>query len=227
MSKIEPINLLLSASRSSWSVSTQHGTEFEKSRRLPEDLRKKVLERDNYVCQGCEFRSKKYQEIHNVNDDHTDFSFDNLKTLCPLCHQVFHLPSAATTLGGEIIFLSSFTQAQLNRLCIVLFAIQNCNPKPRYSGIARSLYGSLQTSRAFVTERLGTADPGALAQILINMSPADYKRREEFIRHLRLMPNMNRFKRQAEYWATNVFKGFEEKEMDAIFKKLDLPELKE
>lgn len=227
MSKIESINLLLSATRSSWSVSTLHGTEFEKSRRLPDDLKKKVFERDDYTCRGCQFRSKRFQEITNLNDDHSDFSFDNLATLCPLCHQVFHLPAAATTLGGEIIFLSSISQAELNRLCIVLFAIQSANPKPRYTGIARSLYGGLQSNKNFVVERLGSSDPGALAQILINMSPGDYLRREEFIKHLRLLPNLNRFKKQAEYWATNVFKNFEENEMEKILKKLDLDKLKE
>jgi len=60
--------------------------------------RKKVFERDNYICQKCKKRSKKGERIelhphHILNfSNHEDLRFivDNGVTLCVECHQEFH-----------------------------------------------------------------------------------------------------------------------------------------
>ena len=61
------------------------------------DLRAKVLQRDEYVCQKCGLGSKmdNYGSYHNLVADHIipiavggqQWSFDNLQTLCVSCHK--------------------------------------------------------------------------------------------------------------------------------------------
>ena len=90
-------DLILSASKKSWKMSSTHGTEYDrlykssKGAGKRQDVINKVWERDRYKCHFCFFESKKHQEIHHLNDDHDDYSIDNLVTVCPLCHQSFHL----------------------------------------------------------------------------------------------------------------------------------------
>lgn len=213
--------LILSASRASWAASPQHGTQFEKHRVLTPALKAKVFERDKHTCRGCTWRSEKFQEIHHRNDDHSDHRESNLETLCPLCHQVFHLPIAAATNGGTIIWLPEMSQATLNLLCIGLFVAMKHN-KGKHAGTARTLFSVLEARKTFVDEHLGRSDPGVLAQVLLNLEPDAYARREDFVGHLRLLPYPSRFEVQIDYWSASQFEKFPEASWDALLPALGL-----
>lgn len=197
-------SLLLSASRASWATPTHHGTRWDKHPKMKE-LRQKILERDDHTCQGCGWRAEQWQDIHHRNDNHADFSESNLETLCPLCHQVFHLPQAAATGGGSVIFLPEISQADLNLLCIGLFVAMK-TPKGKWSGIARTLFSLLEARKSIMESQVGRSDPGVLAQVLLNMSPEEYAQRDKRIGHLRLLPFASRFQAAIEYWETQNFK---------------------
>lgn len=208
-------SLLLSVSRASWAVSAQHGSRWEKHKILTPAFKEKIFERDDYTCQACGWKSKKYQEIHHRDSNHSNHSEDNLETLCPLCHQVFHLPIAASTSGGTIIWLPEMSQASLNLLCIGLFIAMKTKGA-KHGGVARTLFSTLEARKAFVDENIGRSDPGVLAQVLLNLKPEDYERREEFVGALRLLPYLSRFETQVEYWAGTQFKKLPEEEWDKL-----------
>lgn len=217
-------SLLLSANRSSWAVSAQHGTRWEKHKVLTRDFKKKIFERDKHTCQGCGWKSARFQEIHHRDHDHSNHAEENLETLCPLCHQVFHLPIAAATNGGAVIWLPEMSQASLNLMCIGLFvAMKSSNAK--HGGVARTLFSTLEARKTFVDENLGRSDPGVLAQVLINLKPEDYERREDFVGALRLLPYLSRFETQVEYWASSVFKKLPEAEWGKLVEGMELSAL--
>lgn len=54
-------------------------------------IRQRILQRDDYTCRACSIRSMKYMEVHHINGDHRDNRPENLATLCPMCHAVFHV----------------------------------------------------------------------------------------------------------------------------------------
>ena len=54
----------------------------EHLRRMPDEIRKAVSERDNHLCQ-C---GSKGTQIHHVNGDSGDIK--NLRTICTLCHLI-------------------------------------------------------------------------------------------------------------------------------------------
>ncbi|QDH13847.1 HNH endonuclease [Formicincola oecophyllae] len=75
-----------------------------------------ILKRDKGTCQGCGLAQPTYQEVHHRNHDHADMDPSNLTTLCPWCHQVFHIGRAAQR-GAVLAWLPELTQAQINALC--------------------------------------------------------------------------------------------------------------
>lgn len=216
--------LLLSASRSSWAVSAQHGTEWEKHKVLTKALREKIFSRDDHTCQACGWRSERFQELHHRNGDHSDNREENLETLCPLCHQTFHLPIASATNGGAIIWLPEMSQEQLNLLCIGLFVAMR-TPQGKLAGTARTLFSTLEARKSFVDENLGRSDPSIVAQVLLNMNEEDYKNREAYVGPLRLLPYSARFETQIDYWSSTVFKKLPEDNWAAVIEGLDVASL--
>src|SRR3990167_4046154 len=55
-----------------------------KKTRPSDEMKKKVLDRDNHECQIC--RQKTHLGLHHANGDRSDNSFWNLLTVCPSCH---------------------------------------------------------------------------------------------------------------------------------------------
>jgi hypothetical protein len=53
-------------------------------------IRKSVLLRDDYTCQGCGHRALKWMHVHHVEDSANDDPA-NLVTLCVACHHVMHI----------------------------------------------------------------------------------------------------------------------------------------
>ena len=112
-----------------------------------------------------------------------------MATVCPLCHQVFHLSSASITEGGEIIWLPEMTQEDLNRLCIAIFIAEKSGNK-KWEGPAKRLFNALNSRAEFVNNSLSdkASDPGVFAETLLNLSKEEYKGREKFVKNLTPTP---------------------------------------
>lgn len=209
----------MSATRSSWTVSPTHGSQHGGSRRLSK-LRDKILVRDNYTCQGCGWRSKQWQEIHHKDGDHRNNKESNLETLCPLCHQVFHLPQAGATGGGSVIWLPEIDQATLNRMCISIFVAMR-DPKHPFHNTANLINGDFEARRATMEAAFGCSDPGIVAQCLLKMKDEDYKNRSEYLKPLRLLSHPSRFQYEIEYWEAAHFKDIKAEEWEPLIKALE------
>lgn len=82
-------------------------------------LRRKVLERDEYTCRACGFKSAKYMEVHHFDGKWSDNNPGNLFTLCPLCHSCLHIGLAGIKGMGTLLILKSpIEQARLNALIL-------------------------------------------------------------------------------------------------------------
>ena len=214
--------LPLSVSKKSWKMSSTHGTEYDKNfKNSKGELSKigqiwsSVWERDKFSCYYCGFKSKRFQEIHHLNDNHEDNSEDNLVTVCPLCHQNFHLDIASTTGGGKIIWLPEFSQQELNYLCRSVFiAIDESDEKegqgvevPGFAKISRMIENSF-SERALVVEQQfqsGASDPAIFATALLNLKEEDYNNRFSLLKSFKLLHFKARFPIQTKYWRTKVF----------------------
>lgn len=203
--------LILEASRSTWAVQINHGTEQDKSKKMKE-MRGKILKRDNCTCQFCGFRSVKFQEIHHINNNHNDYRESNLETICPLCHQAFHLSSASITIGGDIIWLPEISQEQLNQLCIAIFIAEQSDDK-KWKGPANTLMASLLSRTEFVNHSIANnaSDPAVFADALLRLPKEFIEQKRDLISSFKLLPQANRFSHQIKYWSEN-----------GVYKKLTL-----
>lgn len=199
------IDLTLSVSRSAWTVPHRHGSERGGFSRY-EKVRKAIEKRDRHTCQGCGVRSKRWMEIHAINGDHSDVRESNLCLLCPLCHQCFHLPQAGTSNGGSLIWLPEMTQAQLNRICISLFAHMH-DRSGKYSAAAAGVYGGFESRRATLESAFGRSDPALFAQALLRIPEKDLESAKEGLSGIRLLASPGRFSHEAEYWSETRMRG--------------------
>ena len=209
-------DIILSADRLSWSAPVQHGSRWDKSKGMVK-MRPKILQRDNYTCQGCGFRSKEFQEIHHKDGDHSNFKESNLEVLCPLCHQVFHPVMASVSSAASMIWLPEMTQVELNRLLFAIFScIKKGNQHPLHS-VAKGVWGVLEMRRVYLENQLGKSDPGVYGQVLLNLSPQEYKERNVKMSAIKMLANPARFETEIDFWSTVLEK---EKSNDAIMEQI-------
>lgn len=199
------IELILSATRSSWQTPAHHGTEQDGAPAMKE-VRPKVLARDDYICQFCGFRAHQWQEVHHLDDDHNNMTMSNLSTACAFCHQCFHLGLAGSTAGGQLIWLPEISQVELNHLARALFVAMR-DDKGKVYAAASGLYMSLESRGVFMEQHFaaGASDPGILGQAFLKMKPDLYAGRADFLRNIRLLPQRSRFEVQVKYWSEKVF----------------------
>lgn len=230
-------DLLMSVDKMSWQItSISHGSLYD--RQVSKDviaIYEKVMKRDDYTCFYCGFRSEMYQELHHLNHNHKDHREENLKTVCPLCHQSHHLNSTYLNNGAELIWMPELTQAELNHLCRVLFV---ANQLKEDSG-AKNKHFILNHSIGYIWQMLfysrkkildtriskGCADLGNFAQVLLDVKeeqPRTYENREQWIKNFKLLHNPSRFHMQTQYWKENIFNDLPINKWIRLASKIDI-----
>ncbi|ANN80817.1 type IVB secretion system protein IcmJDotN [Bordetella flabilis] len=169
-----------------------------------EPMRKTILARDNYTCRFCGFRASKYQEIHHMDDDHTNNTENNLVTVCTLCHQVHHLGMFAMRNAGFLAALPEFTQTEVNHFCRIIH-VTSSFAEPAIADRLQALF-ALFTSRGMDTLKrpfdCDLSDPYLLTQILSGADDDLYAARDKSLADLRLVSTKNAFHAgQLEFYA--------------------------
>lgn len=183
--------------------------EFSKVRPL-------ILERDNYTCQYCDLRSKKFQHVHHIDDDHNNNDESNLITACPLCHMSQHIGYAGIKGMGTLIYLDqekhgefvlNITQEKLNNIVRLLWIKQdNTEDKEAYNQ-ATDYLKRLEQARVDSDKVIGTCDPILLANTLKEITEEEYLERERSLGKIFFLPFKEGFQREHNYWKEHVFKG--------------------
>lgn len=72
---------------SSWR--TKEDDKFMKSKDWA-NIRQRILDRDNYTCQYCNFKSEKGMQVNHINGNPKDNEYNNLEVICNQCHMILH-----------------------------------------------------------------------------------------------------------------------------------------
>lgn len=220
MSANKLLSLFISARRSSWRMIDWHANESDGRYAA---VRKTILERDDYTCRFCSFKSPKYQHIHHVNHDHGNNKPENLVTACPLCHQCAHLGLSGVHSSGVIVYVPEVSQADLNNMARACFvAVHNGG---KHEQAARDLYTALERRSEVIEEYFGpgTSNPSAFGQAFVEMKPDEYASRKTRMPGLRLLPRMQAFGAEIAFWQNNkaAYGAFADADWERVMPVLD------
>ncbi len=156
-------------------------------RALAPDIRQGVLERDDFTCQCCGFRSVKYQDILYLDRNPANHALDNLTTVCQFCAQCFDLESVAAMKSGFLIWLPEMDQPTLNHIARAVY-IARVSQGPM-ADAARRLLDIVMQRREEVKQRLSTDDPFVLATVMRDfLNLRNYTDRDQKLDGVRLFP---------------------------------------
>lgn len=207
MAKPTKISLHLGTPRPVWSAKRMASRQMSNN---PERDREKIFERDDYTCQFCGLKSKKYQEIYHVNGFEGDYREKNCLTACPFCHQCFDLQKVVDMKSGVLIWLPEMSQVELNIVMRGLYA-GRLTKGPIAEASNRAI-DSLMHRREDARKRLGSDDPGTLAIIMRDfLTEKHYQATPKLLDGIRLMPldkrmvteddlEFNKFPQILTYW---------------------------
>lgn len=177
------------------------------------NIRPLILNKHDFTCQYCLFRSKKFQHIHHLDDDHDNNSEDNLVTICPLCHMSQHIGFAGIKGMGTIIYLdqdtcgdfvTKITQEKLNNLVRLLWVRQDGGDKTA-SIQATDYLKRLEQTRVDADRLIGTCDPIQLGNALRDLSEEHYEGRAKTLGKVFFLPFKEGFEREHEYWMSENY----------------------
>lgn len=165
---------------------------------LSPEIRHKVMERDDYTCRCCGFRSQKYQDVMSLGRAEDGGSqFDRLATLCIFCHQAFHMDQAVQMRSGVLIWLPEISQEDLHHLARAIY-VARISQGP-VADAARRALDMLTKRREDVRARLGTDEPGILVSVMRDyISAKAYEARDRKLDGVRLFPLDRRIIREAD-----------------------------
>lgn len=166
-------------------------------------VRMRALQRDNFTCVACGFRSIKYQEVHHKDDDHHNNDLNNLATVCSFCHNCQHIGFAGINKEATLIWAPEFSQADINHLARtwlvaeqwfkmtkddVQSEIQKVRAARHLSEAGESIKNALLERQGEAQTRLGTHDPTELADALLQLDDLVYDKRDLYLDGIRLLP---------------------------------------
>jgi intracellular multiplication protein IcmJ len=198
--KLQMLPLVLSVKAKNWRMNDPNSAaadaEFS-------NVRKKALDRDDKTCRFCGFKAQQWQEVHHLNDDHSDNRPDNLVTACSFCHMCQHIGLAGRNDEAVLVWLPEMSQIRLNHLVRTLLVavrwsegqmVATRGPSPNammaksINDGARALLAKLRSRQAECEEYLKTSDPAEVADLLLAMPDEHYAKRGDFLRGIRLLP---------------------------------------
>ncbi|PZQ49135.1 MAG: type IV secretion protein DotN [Micavibrio aeruginosavorus] len=201
--KLLPINLGIVRS-------SGNAQAVERAAVLLQELRPKILERDNHTCRFCGFQSQKYQEVHCLNANPEDVRPDNLVTACIFCQQCFDLEKASAMNSGVLVWLPEIEQAELSHVARSIYVARISQGSMADS--ARTALDAIMGRREDAKARMATDDPFFLANVLRDfLGPKHYAARTEKLAGIRLFPldrrnitegelKFNQFPQILAYW---------------------------
>ena len=192
--------LTLSASKASWQAPTPHG-----NKKWDSNLHAAVSKRFQDTCQYCGWVDPEFNEVSHLDEDHLNHREENLVLACPLCHQCLHLGQVATAEGGTMIWAPELSQVELNHLARVYWMAETDQTHPLLIS-ARALANKLDHQAHILEAHYvpGASDPGFWAEVLMKMTPEQYKQRSELMKNIRVWPALTRFKKMVQPWAQRV-----------------------
>ena len=198
--------LTLNVKKAQWRVDDPN---FGEADRGFDQVRRRALERDDYTCRFCAFRSPKWQEVHHFNDDHHDNSLENLVTACQYCHMCQHIGLWGSKREAVLIWLPELSQVDLNHMVRTIqvarywaglreaeagSAVAGAQHRAAaasaraYADAAAGLFAAFKARADKADDYFKTSDSHDLANVLMLTPEEAFRNKDSWTRGLRLLP---------------------------------------
>jgi intracellular multiplication protein IcmJ len=167
-------------------------------------MRPEVLKRDKNTCAFCGFRAEKYQEVHHVDDDHSNNSLSNLITTCSLCHANQHMGFSGKMNRGTLIYLNpdwGMTQVAINNIARQLWVSEGSD-NPEVALLCSNVTARLERCALDAKKLLATNELSLLADYYLRLDDEKYNQRGTILAGVFMMPRKEGFSENVEYWKT-------------------------
>lgn len=133
---------------------------------LSNEMRSRILRRDNNSCVYCGFKALRFQEVRPANPNLAGKPAhpEDWVTTCHMCDQCLSLERVGLMGEGLLIWLPEMPQTELNHLVRALYVARSSEGP--LSEPARRGIDALRSRRDEAKRRLGTDDPMILATVL-------------------------------------------------------------
>ncbi len=82
-----------------------------------QELRKKILTRNNYTCAYCGYKSEKYQIVDHIDGNPENNKDENLQIVCQMCNMVKHAGQGCVIRGVVQLYKKSkYSQNEIIKL---------------------------------------------------------------------------------------------------------------
>jgi len=196
------------------------------------NARMTVIQSDEYTCRYCGFTSIPFKEergkfgqkpkvsaatsyeasgfleVHHIDNNHANNKIDNLITVCPFCHQVFHIGFALSADSAKLIYLPEMSQAALNGFCHAISGAMAMGDEAQMSLASRHYQQLLTYQKRLEIYLNAPLNVEAFSSILVEMQ--DMLTNESLLSILdpiRVIPNFDAdfHKKHRDYWNANVW----------------------
>jgi len=192
--KLRPLSI--GAKRTTWRGEGGESKELDEEFR---SIRYQVLDRDDRTCQFCGLRAMKWQEVHHLDDDHSNNAPGNLVTACHWCHMVHHVGLVGVQRTGLLAIHPDWPECtlpeqwRLHHLCRAIITVRDALKSGHKNEHAQEMLSDLnflllEESVDMAADLLGTSDPAVLGDYLRDISDEEYAQRGPWLASVRLIP---------------------------------------
>lgn len=142
---------------------------------LAQGFKQSILSKDGNRCRFCGFASR-FNDVHNLNDNHNDVRVENLQAVDPFCHGWQHLGEFEK--GDAVVaYLPGLSPQDVNHLQrTIMVALESSDADTRED--AKALLNWMASHRDYAARAWGTYDPAVFADALVRQAASERDFRE-------------------------------------------------
>lgn len=181
-----------------------------------ETLKKTVLNKHRNQCSFCGFKSQ-HNDIHNINDVHSNIESNNLTVADPICHAWSHLGEQPKN-ASFLAYIPDLSPSDINHLQRTL-AIAIESEDENLKSDAKEILTWLASHRLYVTNVWQSCEPTVFAEILRKMDDDLRQKKNHIFQDLALIVNPFAYRKYVKSWMSENYRQLPTTDWSIVYHK--------